>query len=214
MYTCSKESNPCTYVPITSYKMVDKFDRLKITPWKHTNDQWTLAVVTGPYVTTINSVIHIVIVDDSKAYTLRLKYMLMKLVMVKDHQKLKIKTFHELTTAKKYLYQFKCTLVFVDNVFPCSSTGLAMVHSLMRTEHCPTKLIMMSGHPIPEDVPLITKIRKKLLDMKTVRAFIIQAGISHHHTRKLTRKLDRKLDRTIGKDPRPKRVRQLNPSHP
>ena len=97
--------------------MVDKFDGLKIRPWKHNNNQWTLSVFAGPYATTISSVIRIVIVDDSKVYALRLKYMLMKLVMVKDHQKLEIKTVHELTTAKKYLYRFKCTLVFLETSF-------------------------------------------------------------------------------------------------
>lgn len=203
-------------------KMVDKFDGLKITPWKHHNEQWTLSVFAGPYNTNITSVIRIVIVDDSKVYAMRLKYMLMRIVLVQDHQKLEIQTFHDLTTAKKYLHQFKCTLVFVDNVFPCSSTGLLMVHGLMQTAHCPTKLVMMSGHAVSEDVPRITKIHKKLLNTKTVRAFIIQAGISHHpgvrKLRKLARNPCRDLTRDLtrdpllwvrGKDPRPLRVRQL-----
>ena len=99
--------------------------------------------------------------------------------------------------------------VFVDNIFPCSSTGLLMAHELMNTDYCPIKIVMMSEHATSEYDPLITKIHKKLLDTKTVRTFIIQAGISHQQIRKMT--TIHNTRRTIRKDPRPKRVRQLNP---
>lgn len=200
--------------------MVDKFDLLTITPWKFVDNKWTLSAVVGPYTTCSLQIIRIVIVDDSVAYALRLKHMLMKIVKCNEYQQLEIKTFIKLADAEKYLSLFKCTLVFVDNIFPDSSTGLMMAQRLlMDTEQCPTTLVMMSGEEMETSMPSITKVHKNLIDRKKVCAFLLQAGINHH-PRKLNRG-PRKLNRigslttnmerwTVGKDPRPKRVRVLN----
>ena len=210
--------------------MVDKFEDLSITPWKYTeqhNDgKWTLTVPRGPYLTLPDESVRIVIVDDSKAYTMWLKHVLMKIVIVKDNQQLEIKSFLELGEAEKYLRQFKCTLVFVDNIFPGCSTGTQMVQRLVANQgrrRRPTTLVMMSGDDI-DDLRSLTSVHKNMLNMKTVRTLVGEAGILCHlqRTRKLLcRKL--KCPRpvpvspgvslavwSVGKDPRPLRVRTLN----
>jgi len=202
--------------------MVDKFDSLKITPWKYmgqsNTDQWTLSVFHGLYNVRTKQIVRIVIVDDSKTYAIRLKHMIMRIVQVQDFQSLEIKTFLKLSDAEKYLHRFKCTLVFVDNIFPCRSTGLMMVDDLLRSEQCPTKVVVMSGDSLSvDDKPLVTKIQKKLINIETVRAFVIHAGISHRLSRRKLHTIKRKLhtvkltqsEWSLGKDPRPLRVRQM-----
>lgn len=211
--------------------VMDKFDGLVITPWKYTeqhkDDKWTLAVLRGPYLTRVDESVRIVIVDDSKAYTLRLKHMLMQIVLVNANQRLEIKSFLELAEAEKYMHRFKCTLVFVDNIFPGCSTGMMMVQRLLvNTCRCPDALVMMSGEDMSQDdCQSVMRMHKNVLNMKRVRTFVKQAGIlSHRRTRKLvghqlkcprqssppTRLATRLAKWTLGKDQRPLRVQILN----
>lgn len=91
--------------------MVDRFDLLKITPWKYlgqsNTDQWTLSVFHGLYNVRTKQIVRIVIVDDSKTYAIRLKHMIMRIVQVQSANKgdtlCRIRPF-SITTTKRFAY--------------------------------------------------------------------------------------------------------------
>jgi hypothetical protein len=120
---------------------------------------------------------HIVIIDDSPAYTLRLK----RLISRHTLNNVKITTFPSLESAENYLRMYKCHLVFIDNIFPANirSTGRLFAQKLLTDKKCPTKLVLMSGENI-ETVNTHQKLSttsKTSLTEASIRGFVEESGI-------------------------------------
>ena len=134
----------------------------------------------------------VVIVDDSKAYTARLKRLIQRVLFGTS---VEIVAFSNIQQATTYLSSSIATLVFMDNIFPSNTTGLEASERLFEIHGGnQQRIILMSGEnmncighyglPIHAGYPscLIGMLPKTHVDMETVhhacRVHCIKVGPS------------------------------------
>tara|TARA_B100000780_G_C21026089_1_gene411311 strand:- start:240 stop:893 length:654 start_codon:yes stop_codon:yes gene_type:complete len=203
---------------------MDKFTLLSVIPWKLCDEsnveQWTVQRMDNPYGTGTPHINRIVIVDDSRAFAMWIRKLLMRTISA-NHHALEIKTFYDLEIAEKYIHSNVCTLVFIDNIFTeNNATGEMVTHDLLSTEQCPQNVILMSGSCFQMNIKhnCVSLVQKQSMSTELIYSIVNSAGIPVKRVQikkklRIKRKLRPKqklIEWTVGKDPRPRRVRVLS----